>query len=135
MAKRPIQIPARETLSAASIASASYVGSPEHKDRRWWGGLPGAFVDASGKVTRPKRQNTTICHLVSNEDRVAATEWVRAALRHSQLRYYEADQVYPNHIWYKQDNGQVWFGRCVNTVLGQYKGWPIDEDERRAIFG
>jgi hypothetical protein len=64
-----------------------------------------------------------------------ATGWVRIALRLGQGRYYEANQDFPKHIWYTDDCCQVWFGFCVNSVQGQYKGWPIGEDERVAIFG
>ena len=30
---------------------------------------------------------------------------------------------------------QTWTGNCVNRATGDYKGWPIDDGERRAIFG
>ena len=32
-------------------------------------------------------------------------------------------------------DGQTWIGYCVNRTTGDYKGWPIDDGERRAIFG
>ena len=41
-------------LSRKQISAACYVGSDEHKVERWWGGLPAAYVGASGKATRPK---------------------------------------------------------------------------------
>jgi hypothetical protein len=135
MVRRPTPLPSRAPLSEAQIAQAHYVGSPEHKDRRWWGGLPEAWIGPDGSATRPRRQLTTICPLVSMADRDQATGWVRDALRRGQMRYYEADQTYPNHIWYRQDTGQIWFGRCVNSINGDHKGWPIDEEERREIFG
>lgn len=28
----------------------------------------------------------------------------------------------------------VWCGLCLNPAAGEYKGWPIEEDERRAVF-
>ena len=68
----------------------------------WWGGLPGAYVGSSGKATRPKKQDTTICPLTTATDRDVATEWVREALTTGQMRWYEGDQDFPNHIWYKQ---------------------------------
>lgn len=135
MAKRPRQLPSRPALTPAAIDLAAYVGSAEHKQTRWWGGLPAAYVGSDGLAVRPKKQTTTICPLVSNADRRSATEWVREALRLGQFRYYEADQDFPNHIWYRDADGQVWFGRCINRLQGQYKGWPIDEEERLAIFG
>jgi hypothetical protein len=135
MAKRPKQLPPRQPLAAVQIALASYVGSGEHKRTRWWGGLPSAFVGPDGRATRPKKQTTTICPLTSDADRAMATEWVKGALMNGQLRYYEADQDFPNHIWYSDERGQLWFGRCVNSVHGQYKGCPIEEEDRVAVFG
>ena len=135
MPKKPIQLPSRTPLSAAQILQATYVGSSEHKGMRWWGGLPAAYVNDAGIASRPGKQLTTICPLTTDDDRIRATSWVQAALRASQLRFYEGDKDYPKHIWYRDNTGQLWFGFCINSVLGQYKGWPIDEDERIAIFG
>lgn len=135
MAKRPKQLQPRQPLTPAKIAAATYVGSAEHKRERWWGGLPGAYTGRDGLATRPKKQKTTICPITHAAGRETATGWVREALAKGQLRYYEADQDFPNHIWYGQDTGQVWFGRCVNSVRSQYKGWPVEEDERFAVFG
>jgi hypothetical protein len=135
MAKRPAQIPQRSTLDPNLIQIAAYVGSPEHKAQRWWGGLPAAYVDDDGEASRPGKQQTTICPLVTEDDRLRATEWVRAALESGQFRFYEGDKDFPRYIWYQDRGGQVWFGSCINSVQGQYKGWPIDEDERVAIFG
>ncbi len=64
-----------------------------------------------------------------------ATGWVKEALRRGQLRYYEGDQDFPRYLWYREANGQLWCGRCSNSVLGQYKGWPIEEEDRLAVFG
>jgi hypothetical protein len=135
MARRPGQLLIRTPLSPILIDRATYVGSAEHKQSRWWGGLPDAYVPPDGVATRPKKQTTTICPLTHEADRAVATNWVRAALKSNQLRFYEADQDFPMKIWYKQGNGQLWFGRCVNSVLGQYKGWPINEEDKIAVFG
>lgn len=136
MARRPRQIPTRIPLSAEQIASATYVGSDEHKDRRWWGGLGGAYVGRSGVATRPKKLNTSICPMTTATDRETATCWVRCALRSGQLIYLEGDKDFPSRIWYRDPaTAQSWSGYCVNGILGQYKGWPIEEDERRAVFG
>ena len=37
-------------------------------------------------------------------------------------------------VWHDAD-GQTWIGYCVNRTTGDYKGWPIDDGERRAVFG
>jgi hypothetical protein len=135
MAKRPTQLPYRRPLTEQQIAGATYVGSPEHKVRRWWGGQPEAWENAEGIATRPGRQLTTICRLVEAEDRERATLWVREALTLGQLLYREADKDFPWLIWYREANGHLWMGQCVNSVLGQYKGWPIDEEQRVEVFG
>ena len=130
---KPGQISTRQPLSKEELDSACYVGSPEHKVVRWWGGLPQAHVGTGGVATRPGRQTTTICPLVSVEERDIATLWVRAALALGQHKFFEGDKIYPHFIWYR-DNGQVWMGRCVNGILGTYKGWPIEESERIEVF-
>src|SRR4051812_29046087 len=125
MPKRPKQLPEREPLTEEQIGSASYVGSREHKTARWWGGLPSAFVPKGGDASRPGKQQTTICSLVTVDDRAKATIWVQTALRAEQLRFYEGDQVFPKKIWYlDRETGQHWFGYCINTASGEYKGWP-----------
>jgi len=123
-------------LSRKQISAACYVGSDEHKVERWWGGLPAAYVGASGKATRPKKEQTTICPLTTEADRQEATRWVQAALTAGQLRYYEGDKDFPARIWYREaTTGRLWIGRCVNSIVGQYKCWPGEEEERIAVFG
>jgi hypothetical protein len=50
---KPKQMPARVPLTVAQIAMASYVGSPEHKVQRYWGGLPQAWIGPDGDGTFP----------------------------------------------------------------------------------
>jgi hypothetical protein len=128
-------MPLRPPLTSAQIASATYVGSKEHKAVRWWGGLPGARLARDGKARRHRKLDTSICWMVSDSDQVTATQWVRQALQQDQFRYCEGDKTYPKHIWYKDPGGQHWFGFCINGVAGSYKGWPIDESEKRETFG
>jgi hypothetical protein len=135
MAKRPPQLPKRLAPSEVQIERAQYVGSPEHKDQRWWGGLPKGFVGIDGIATRPNKEDTTICRLYAIKDRDKATKWVQSALKAGQYKFYEGDKDYPKKVWFRDEGGQVWFGLCVNSILGQYKGWPIDEEERREVFG
>jgi hypothetical protein len=133
--KRPGQIPTRVPLGPDRIQTASYVGSAEHKKSAWWGGYPDAFVNQNGLATRPGKQLTTICPLTTEAERQTATEWVQKALQSGQLRYYEGDKDFPKRLWYRDDIGKIWMGFCVNSVLGQYKGWPSDEEDRVEIFG
>ncbi|UXT85139.1 hypothetical protein [Agrobacterium tumefaciens] len=131
---RPKQLPAREPLSRPDIESARYMGSGEHKIVRWWGGLPLARLDENGQPTRPKKELTTICPKTTTEERDVATGWVQHALRNQQFRYFEGDKTFPKHIWYKEENGQFWFGFAINQILGTYKGWPITEAEKSEAF-
>ena len=125
--RRPNGRPARAPLSdqeRQNLASnACYVGSPEHKDKRWWGGLPKARQLAGGRVGRPGKQTTTVCPMVTERQRDMATNWVRAALRDGNYRFVEADKIYPKHI-HHDVHGTRWTGLCVNSVAGEYKGWP-----------
>lgn len=124
---RPKQVTEPPSLTRAQIEAASYTGSKEHKIVRWWGGLPGAKLGKDGVARRPKKQLTTICHLVADEDRKNATVWVKQALSNGQFEYVEGDQVYPKHIWNNDETGRRWFGFCINSASGEYKGWPVDE--------
>ena len=136
--KRPLQKTDRPELSAAqrqALASrARYVGSAEHKDQRWWGGLPAARQLPGGRVGRPGKQRTTLCPLTSGRDLARATGWLRAAIQAGHYRFVESDQDFPKHVWHQDESGQIWFGMCVNTKAGEYKGWPINEDDRRAVL-
>jgi hypothetical protein len=96
---------------------------------RWWGGLPGARTGPDGEPpSRPKKQRTTICPLISSDERLKAEAWIRAAIRAGQYEFVEADQDFPKHVWYEH-GGQGWFGFCINTSAGHYKGWPLEDGE------
>ena len=42
-------------------------------------------------------------------------------------------RTFPKKVWC-HERGQTWLGLCINIKSGEYKGWPIDEEERRAVF-
>ncbi|MDE2728613.1 MAG: hypothetical protein OXI19_11370 [Gemmatimonadota bacterium] len=136
--KRPKQKQRPRARSAAELkelaASASYVGSSEHKNVRWWGRLPKGRQLPGKKVGRRGRKNTTICPLVTREDREKATYWVRQAIAEGNCHFAQGDKRYPKKIWIEAD-GVIWAGLCTNSELGQYKGWPSNKEERDAIFG
>lgn len=111
---RPKQRPSHRPLIAEEIEAACYVGSPEHKEKRWWGGLPAARKGRDGRTRRPKKAHTTICRKTAEADRREATRWVREALAAGQMRFFDGDKTYPKHIWYKDKTGQFWFGFAVN---------------------
>ena len=105
---------------------ARYVGSPEHKNAGRWGGVPAA--GARGP------RLTTICPMTSAKDKHTATAWLRQAIRSGQYRFVRGDRDFPKHVWYRDETGKIWCGRCINRELGTYKGWPITEAERHGIF-
>ena len=113
---------------------AVYSGSSEHKQVRWWGGLPMGQQLPGGRIGRPNKETTTICPLTTRSDRDRATEWVRAAIRAGQCRFHESDRNFPKKVWYEAD-GRIWMGLLVNDGLGEYKGWPICERYRDEVFG
>lgn len=107
---------------------AKYVGSKEHKVTAWWGGLPGIRVKKDGTVARPGKQKTTICPLVQPADQHMATQWVRSAIEAGQFDFTDGDVEFPKHLRYEA-NGQRWFGFLTNPGSGEYKGWPLEEDD------
>ena len=128
--KPPRQISIRERTDheLAQLAQrAVYLGSAEHKKQQWWGGLPEAG-------NRAEWQTTTICPLTTEAARIRATGWVKIAIKSRQCRFSQEDKNFPKWIWHEAD-GQFWMGYLVNDGLGQYKGWPIYEDEKNEIFG
>ena len=117
---------------AALAERCEYVGSEEHKDQRSWLGLP--------RPRRRPRNVATICPLVTEKDRQQATRWVRNAILERNFDRTDWRNGFPRKIWYRDDCGQVWYGFLTNqgagaNPVGHYKGWPIEEDERREIFG
>lgn len=135
--KRPKPWPSRPDLTGAQrrdlAASASYKGSGEHKAQRWWDGLPAAKQLPGGQIGRRGKQQTTVCPLATALERDRATDWVRKAIAAGQYRFSRSDKRFPKKIWFEADS-QIWFGLCLNSEAGQYKGWPIGEQERDAIF-
>lgn len=115
----------------AVAEQCEYVGSSEHKDQRFWLGLP--------RPRRRPRNVATICPMVTTRERDIATGWVRTAISAGQFDRTDWRNGFPRRVWYRDDNGQIWYGFLTNQGAGpssaaQYKGWPIDEDEWREIF-
>lgn len=125
---RPKQIIETRALSRDDreilATRARYVGSCEHKKKKSWLGLPKAGS---------RRRKTTICELVKDKDKRKATMWVRSAIKLKQCKFVRGDKDFPKHVWY-ESGGQIWYGRCTNSVSGEYKGWPISKEERSEIF-
>ena len=112
--------------------AARYVGSPEHKIGRWWGGQGNPPASGRG-LRRPKKQLTTMCPLHTAEDQTKATGWIREAIAAGRYLFLEGDKRFPKHVWHESADGRLWIGRCVNSVSGEYKGWPAGRDEIAAL--
>ena len=48
-------------------------------------------------------------------------------------RFREGDDLFPKHVWFRV-GGQAWFGFCINSTAGEYKGWPLEDDDPDARF-
>jgi len=123
----------------AVAARCEYVGSVEHKARRSWLGAPQPRRRKKKRDPEDHKQNATICPLVEDADRKRASTWVQEAIRRAQFGT-EWRGGFPRHIWYRDRRGQYWYGFLTNQgagadAKGQYKGWPIEEDEWGEDFG
>ena len=127
--KRPSSYQRPPQLDVQSLAQeAEYVGSPEHKIGRWWGGQ-GNPPGPDGALSRPKKQDTTVCPLRTQEDKTKATRWIQQALLDGYFVFEEGDKRFPKHVWCEDVDGGAWVGRCTNSVQGEYKGWPASPSD------
>jgi len=128
--KRPPQqtVPDLSPAALATLAArADYKGSVEHKDVRTWLGYPQPRRRGRHEEPTDRRQNATICPLATNADREMAAAWLRNAIRCGQFDRSVWDGEFPRYVWYKDEKGQYWLGRCMQRGSGGYKGWPIQE--------
>lgn len=92
----------------------SYVGSSEHK----------TFSSFAGKFN--PRADASKCD-PKLADRDELTEWLRAAIRAGHAGdLWEGD--FPRYAWCRQ-GGVIYEARLTNSELGEYKGYPLEEDE------
>jgi hypothetical protein len=94
---------------------ARYVGSPEHKSGPSFAGPPKPRGDAS------------LCDRSLNQAQPRVTSWLRRALRQGTVGApWEGD--FPRYVWHRE--GEVVFeGRLTNREAGEYKGYPLLQDE------
>jgi len=115
--RQPTQRPERKRKSliqmsgdqrARAAAVAIYAGSPAHK-------LIHSLNDS------------TPCPKDLEHSQTRLTEWVRAAIAAGAAGgMMEGD--FPRYVWYR-DGERAFEGRLTNRALGEYKGYPIDNDE------
>ncbi len=94
---------------------ARYVGSPEHKSGPSFAGQPKPRGDAS------------LCDRGLNKAQPRVTKWLREALRKGVVGApWEGD--FPRYVWHRE--GDIVFeGRLTNREAGEYKGYPLLNDE------
>ena len=98
---------------AALAGRATYVGSAEHKDAPSFAGHPRPRADAS------------ICPRDLTQAQVEG--WLRDAIRIGAVSANFEDS-FPRYAWHKHE-GIVYEARLINRELGQYKGYPLNDDE------
>lgn len=93
-----------------------YVGSVEHKDAPSEAGWP-----------RP-REDASKCSLALSRDFGPLTVALRNAIRSGSVGHpWEAR--FPRYVWAELE-GVVFEARLVNRDVGEYKGYPLERDER-----
>jgi hypothetical protein len=100
-----------DTLKAAQ--HCKYVGSPEHKDAPSFAGLPRPRADAS------------ICDRRLRQEDVDS--WLKIAIEKGAFgELWEG--AFPRYVWYRHED-TVYEARLVNRETGEYKGYPLANDE------
>ena len=95
-------------------ASASYIGSPEHKTYPSFAGPPKLRSDA------------TPCPQEFKDASIIQT-WLREEIRQGNVSAYRDQGTFPRYVWGRR--GNRWFeARLVNAQSGAYKGYPVTEE-------
>jgi hypothetical protein len=112
---RKIIDPPSGTDLAELASRARYVGSPEHKSAPSYAGPPKPRGDAS------------CCDQSLNQDQLRVNCWLKKALRRGAVGApWEGD--FPRYVWHRQGE-VVYEARLTNRVAGEYKGYPLLQDE------
>lgn len=95
-------------------ANVRYVGSGEHKSFPSFAGPPKLRSDASK------------CD-PSLSDAAELTGWLRQGIARGWVGA-PWEGGYPRYVWHRAEAGG-YEGRLVNSGAGEYKGYPLNEDE------
>lgn len=101
---------------ARCAAVVRYVGSPEHK----------TFPSFAGRMQG--RSDATKCptHL---RDSYVITGWLAEAIRKGNISA-AFDSDFPRYVWARPEGEECWYeARLTNEVNGEYKGYPLNDDE------
>ncbi len=117
--KRPLRRVVIKDVSHYSLNALSeqvkYIGSPEHKDIPSFAGCPRPRADAS------------ICDRKLARDRKKVQKWLQRAMADGCIGELWEGR-FPRYIWHKEGS-IVYEGRLVNRGNGEYKGYPLSDDE------
>jgi hypothetical protein len=102
-----------EPSLAALAAKVDYVISPEHKD----------YLTSAGAGRL--RSDATPCPRGLDFDEVVS--WLRAAIVGGDVSA-KLEGVFPKYVWARVE-GRVYEARLSNSGFGEYKGYPITDDE------
>jgi hypothetical protein len=73
------------------------------------------------------RADASICPKELSGARERVEEWLREAIRRGAVGEL-CEGEFPRYVWFKE--GDVVFeGRLVNRGLGEYKGYPLEQEE------
>lgn len=113
--RREIAMP-REAADLDQLAQrVRYIGSPEHKDTPSFAGQPKPRADASRCDPQLAGRQTLV------------TDWLRRAIRRGDISAFREGD-FPRYAWHREGD-VVYEARLVNQVLGEYKGYPLNETE------
>lgn len=121
--KRPQMRKVAEGISRDALAGCAarvrYVGSPEHKTFPSFAGKMQARSDANKCPTRLK-------------DPDLITAWLAEAVRRGNVSA-AFDGDFPRYVWALPEGEDVWYeARLTNQEAGEYKGYPLNFDQRPA---
>lgn len=97
---------------------ASYIVSPEHNTHLTGAG-PGRLRSDASKCPKELQLEQ-------------ATDWLKTAIRKGDVS--AAVDLFPEYVWIRIE-GQAFEARLSNSVLGQYKGYPILDNEAPRWLG
>jgi hypothetical protein len=102
---------------AAVAAKACYVGSVYHKD----------VPSFAGPVPRP-RPDASICPRRLAWRKADIATWLQGAIRlgHCGAMW---EGSFPRYVWHRA-GAVVYEARLVNAFKGEYKGYPLEANER-----
>lgn len=106
-------VPARGFDLAALSEKVAYVISPEHKD----------YLTSAG----PGRLRSDASACPRGLDLDDVVRWLQDAVRDGEMSA-QLEGDFPRYAW-RRVNGQVYEARLSNSGMGQYKGYPIQDDE------